>query len=62
MISKTFFRYFNGKEVAFFRIPLLLFEVGWAAVSSNNLAIYTKDLKATLFLISALELLALSLE
>ena len=44
-------KYFNGKAIfTFFRIPLVLS----ASVFPNNLPLYSKDLKVSLFTIPAL--------
>ena len=52
-------RYFNGRQfLQFFRIPLLLL----ATVFPNNLTLYLEDLKKSVFAISLLKLVALSLE
>ena len=51
--------YFNGTAiVAFFKTPLVVFELGWA----NNLALYFKDLKSSVFVILALESVVWSFE
>ena len=56
-------RYFTGSTiVAFFRIPLLLFGAGWASASPTNAVLYSKDVETILFPISALKLVASSLE
>ena len=56
-------RYFNDTAiVTFLRISLLLSSAGWASVSSTNLLLYMKDLKATSFAILAINLAASSLE
>ena len=55
-------KYFNAKAiVALFRIALEALSF-WAAVFPNNLASYLKDLKLSMFAISALKLVASSLE
>ena len=62
VISKLL-KYFNGAAiVVFFRIPLAWFGVGWTTVFPNNLALYLKDLKLLVLTISALKLVASSLE
>ena len=43
-------KYFNGTAIAvLFRIPLALFIAGWPPLLSNNLALYLKDLKSSVF-------------
>ena len=59
VISKNYLDTLIAQQLLhFFRIPLLPSET----VSSNNLALYLKDLKALLFPILALQLVASSLE
>ena len=42
-------KHFNGTAtVAYFRIPLVLFGLGWP-LFPNNLALYLKDLKSSVF-------------
>ena len=49
-------KYFNGTAiVAFLRIPFAVFTAGWATIFSNKLAWHLKDLKSSLFPISALK-------
>ena len=48
--------------VTFFRILLAWFRVGWATAFPNNLALYSKDLKSSVFSISLLKLVDSSLE
>ena len=56
-------RHFNGTAiVTFFRIPSLLCGVDWATVFGSNLLPYLKDLKALLFPISAIKLVASSFQ
>ena len=56
-------KYFNGTAtVAFFRIPIQLFGVAYATVVSNNLALYLKHLKSSVFAILAFKLATSSLE
>ena len=56
-------KYFNGTAiVAFFRISLALFGAGWATVFANNIDLLLKDLKLLLLAISALKLVASSLD
>ena len=46
-------KYFNATAiVALFRIPLVWFGLGWAAVHHNNLTLYLKDLKLSMFIIA----------
>ena len=53
----------NCSEItAFSRIPFAAFGAGWATVSLNNLALYLKDLKTSLFIKLKLKLIASSLE
>ena len=48
---------FNGiADIAFLKIPSAAFDAGWAAVFSNNLAFYWKDLKLSVFAILSLKL------
>ena len=57
------FRHFNGTAIAAsFRISSLTFGTGWVSVSPTNLDLYMKDLKAAVFLILALMLVASCLE
>ena len=51
-------KYFSGTILAFFEIPF----VPSATVFTNNLALYLKDLKLLVFIISALKLAASSSE
>ena len=56
-------KYFNGTTiVALHKIPLAALGEGRAAAFPNNLALYLKDLKLSSLAISALKLLASSLE
>ena len=58
---QKFVKYVNSTAVVpFFRIRLDEFGTGWAAVFSNNLALYPKDLKSSVFVISSLKLAASS--
>ena len=54
---------FNGTAIAaFFRIPLVLFGASRPSVFPNNLALYLRDLKSSVFAVSVLKLVASSLE
>ena len=56
-------KYFNSTViVAFFRIPLAKFGLGWTTMFPNNLALHSKYLKLLLLAISALKLFASSFE
>ena len=56
-------KYFNSTAIiTFFRISIAAFDVGWAAVFPNNLALYLKELNLLSLAISALKLVTSSLE
>ena len=56
-------KYFNGTAiVTFFRIALATFGAFWATVFPNDLALYLKDWKLSVFAISKLKSVTLSLE
>ena len=68
---QKFLKYFNSTAtVAYLNIVLVWFGAGWTPVFSNNLAtvfpnnlaLYFKDLKLSVFAISALKSVASSLE
>ena len=56
-------RYFNDTAIAaFFRIPLGSFETGWVIAFPNNLVLYSKNLKLSVFSRLLLKLVASSFE
>ena len=56
---QKFPKYFNSTAiVAIFWIPLAVFGLGWASVFPNNLVLYLKDLKSSVFAILLLKSVA----
>ena len=52
VIFKKLLKYFNGTEIAaLFKIALASFGLDWATVCHDNLALYLKDLKLSVFAI-----------